>query len=154
MADNMNDVNSNDPGAQMSFDPTRKFVVKRTGKQIARMQTMIKRSAIAAGILMILVLLLYCFVFASSHGGKGGDFTVRCDPNARNMVSLCETEDFKEPTMVLRGSKVDDMWNIAESWLPADIDGDYSGSHNGTGMTEDDPSYLAYTFYLKNVMDN
>ena len=152
MAKNLNSGNPTDPGAQMSFDPTRKFVVKRTGKQIARMQNVIKRSAIAAAALLILVLLIYALAYMSMNG-KGGDFTVKCDPGSRNMVSISEHADMSDPTTVLHGTQVEDMWNITESWLPEDIDGDYEGAHNGTGMSEEDPSYLAYTFYLQNVQD-
>jgi hypothetical protein len=67
------------------------------------------------------------------------------------MISLSEHPDMSDPTSVLHGTQVKDMWNITETWLPEDIDGDYEGSHNGNGMTEDDPSYLAYTFYLQNI---
>ena len=152
LAENNINNNVNDQGAQMSFDPTRKFVVKRTGKQIARMQNMIKRSAIAAAALLVLVALIYALA-VMSLGGRGGDFTVKCDPGSRNMISLSEHSDMSDPTVILHGTQVKDMWNITESWLPEDIDGDFEGAHNGSGMTEDDPSYLAYTFYLKNVMD-
>ena len=47
----------------------------------------------------------------------------------------------------LEAEKVDFFTNIAQSWLPENIDNEAEGSHNGT-------NYIAYTFYVENKSDN
>lgn len=138
------------------FTPERRFVVKRTGRQIAAMQKRIKMASIIALSLLILVIIIYLLFIFLSGGGSGddyGNFTVKCDAGSRNMISLSETADFKKPTVILKGTSVNDLWHCTEDWLPKDID-KYEGAHNGSGRSEDDPSYLSYSFYVKNVMDH
>ena len=53
----------------------------------------------------------------------------------------------KKAQQKLEADTVDFFTNIAESWLPADIDSQAEGSHNGT-------NYIAYTFYVENRSDN
>lgn len=49
----------------------------------------------------------------------------------------------KEDKRILEATKLEFMDNISVKWLPADIDNEGEGSHNGQ-------NYLAYTFYLEN----
>ena len=69
-----------------------------------------------------------------SDGGKSG-----------GQISLSETADFSEPTISLDAGGMENMTNISEHWLPSGLDAQ-DGSHNGE-------SYIAYTFYIKNVGD-
>lgn len=58
-------------------------------------------------------------------------------------ISMSETADFAEPTIVLSAEGVDNMTNISYTWLPTGLDST-DGAHNGE-------NYMAYTFYVKNV---
>lgn len=143
-------VNEN---GEVDFSPQRKFVVTRTGRQIARMQRNIKVTAIVCAILALLVLILYFLFNFINRGGEGdidrGDFTVEVFRGERAMFSLSESEDLSNPTIMLQGSSVDDLWHCTRSWIPASVD---ENSKGGDASSED-PSYFCYTFYLTNASD-
>ena len=151
----------NDKG-EVDFSPQRKFIVKRTGKQIARMQRMIKRTSIIVLILVLLALLLYFLFYFIDRGNSGsgevidkGDFTIQIDKGTRSFISLSEHEDLSEPTLLLQGTSVEDLWHCTRSWIPSDIDAVSKGGDNsniGSG-TKENPSYLCYTFYVINSSD-
>ena len=89
---------------------------------------------------------LLMFVVAGSLIEEASMFTISLSPGASKgsaAISLCETADFANPTTVLDAGGLEQMTNISQLWLPGDLDS-HDGSHNGD-------SYLAYTFYLKNV---
>ena len=144
-----------DSGDEVDFSPQRKFVVKRTGKQIARMQRSIKATTVAVIILILLVLLLYFlfyFIDKGNRSGEGenidmGDFTVQIDPGDRSLISLSEHEDLSEPAVLLQGTSVDNMWHCTRSWIPEDVD----ANSKGGDASSQDPSYLCYTFYVMNA---
>lgn len=141
------------PNGEIDLSPERAFVVKRTGKQIAALQQRIKVTKWVLLSLLLLIILLYLlFIFFGRGGGLGGDqgdFTVTIDKGARNMISLCETEDFSKPAVVLVGTSQHDMWHCTREWIPEGIQTESKGgAHSSTN-----PSYLAYTFHLKNVSD-
>ena len=144
-----------DANGAVDFSPMRKFVVKRTGKQIARMQTMIKRTAIIVLILILLVLLLYFLFYFIDKGNQSGDvidkgdFTIQIDRGERQMLSLSEHEDLSEQTLLLQGTNVEDMWHCTRDWIPADVD----EKSTGGDASSTEPSYLCYTFYVINASD-
>ena len=137
------------------FEASHKFTVQRTGRQIARLQRAIKISAIVVLALLILVLLLYFifFFFNIETGGNNeddrGDFTIEVDKDSRELLSICQYSDLKDPQISLPGTSVEDLWHCTRSWIPADVDkASEGGDHSST-----DPSYLAYTFYVLNASD-
>ena len=86
------------------------------------------------------------FTLAGSVIESSSIFTISLlpgSPEGSAQLSLSETADFANPTTVLGAKGIENMTNISEAWLPADIEG-MDGAHNG-----DD--YIAYTFYVRNV---
>ncbi len=128
-----------DEHGNIDFNPMHKFTVKRTGKQVMRLQIMIRVSAMVVLALFIIVLLLYLFSLFSNGAGR---FTVSSSDGHRGLI-LSETVDFANPTAALDASAVEKMDNITYTWLPEDLT-ETDGSHNGK-------NYLAYTFYVKNT---
>lgn len=141
---------------EIDLSPERAFVVKRTGKQVAALQNRIRITKWVLLALLLFVIILYLlFIFFSTDGdGKGdgddyGDFTVKVSDRLRNLISLSEDEGFEGATTILKGTSVHNMWHCTRDWIPEDIqDLSEGGAHNS-----DDPSYLAYTFYIKNCSD-
>ncbi len=133
-----------DENGNIRFDPMHRFTVKRTGKQVMRLQMMIRVTAIIVLALFIFVLLMYLFSLIS---GGAGRFTVSSSDGERGLI-LCEHEDFVDYTAILEAEHVEEMDNTTYAWLPTDLT-ETDGSHNG------DPKkgqhYLAYTFYVKNT---
>ena len=152
---NKSNISNDNSGSSDFFEQKHKFTVKRTGRQIARLQKAIKISAIVVLALLILVLLLYfIFFFYNIDGGEGneadkGDFTIEVDKGSRDLLSICQYSDLKDPQISLPGTSVEDLWHCTRSWIPSDVDQtSEGGDHSST-----DPSYLAYTFYVLNSSD-
>ena len=61
-----------DEHGNVNFDPMHKYTVKRTGKQIMRMQMLIRIAAVIVSALFLIVLLLYlfslfsCFIYSKA----------------------------------------------------------------------------------------
>ncbi len=113
-------------------------------------------------ILLLLILLMSISYACVSFVNKAGRFTINLDPDAYNVgISISDTKDFKNPTIMLSGDPVENMDNITKEWILnhksssfhnpndptyatfADLD-NVDGSHNGQ-------NYIAYTFYIKNT---
>ena len=91
----------------------------------------------------VLVVLLVFYCSAMLFGEKSGfSVAISKDDRSRGMISLSESEDFKEPTVRLNAIGVEQMDNISVLDLPESFECE-GGSHNGE-------NYFAYTFYLKN----
>ncbi len=128
-----------DENGNVRFDPMHKYTVKRTGKQVMRMQMLIRVSAVIVLALFLIVLLLWLFSLFSTQAGR---FTVSSKDSARGLI-LSETADFEKKSVTLKATPVENMDNITFEWLPTDLT-EVDGSHNGD-------NYLAYTFYVKNT---
>ena len=99
-------------------------------------------------ILLVAILGVVAFMFgifgASALVTQYGEYTVSIlDGVESASISLSETSDFASPTVRLTCPGIPSMTNISENDLPSGID-DLDGSHNGD-------SYIAYTFYIRNV---
>ena len=91
---------------------------------------------------------LLIFMLAATLFNETGSFTISFIPRDKDgdvSISLSESPEFAEPTVMLDANGVVQMTNISGDWLPADLD-EIDGSHNGD-------NYIAYTFYAKNVGD-
>lgn len=130
-----------DENGNVDFTPLHKLTVKRTGKQIMRLQMGIRITAVIVLALFLIVLLLYLFSLFSANGI--GRFTVSSSDGERGLI-LSEMEDFAEYTALLHGDPYEKMDNITYSWMPTDMHEHEGGAHNGK-------NYLAYTFYVKNT---
>ncbi len=114
------------------------FKVRVEAKDLRRRKIMLRVGAI---VLLIAVLLLALMYFINDYLNRAGRFTV--DVMEPGSLSISDNRDFNDPTTYLMGEPYDQMDNITEEWLPADID-EHDGAHNGK-------DYIAYTFYARNV---
>ncbi len=128
-----------DEHGNIDFSPMHKYTVKRTGKQIMRLQMMIRVAAMIVLALFLIILLMYVFSLFSNGAGR---FTVSSSDGHRGLI-LSETSDFSNTTALLNAEAVENMDNITYAWLPNDLT-ETDGSHNGD-------NYLCYTFYVKNT---
>lgn len=94
-------------------------------------------------LLIIFVSIVYLFLYIVYDGGR---FTVTLDRNLSNRKNIFLSEDgrAKSKTRQLSAETIDYMDNISIKWLPADIDTEATGAHNGD-------NYIAYTFYVVNA---
>ena len=129
-----------DEQGNVDFTPLHKLTVKRTGKQIMRLQMGIRITAVIVLALFLIVLLLYLFSLFSTQGGR---FTVSTPDGDRGLI-LSEIKDFSEYTAFLHADPYENMDNISYSWIKEKPHEHEGGSHNGR-------NYLAYTFYVKNT---
>ncbi len=135
--------------------------VRTTARQVNKRRQMMRLLLI----IILFLLLLMSIVFAgASFLNKAGRFTVNLDPEALSKynISISSTKDFKEPTVILQGTALENMWNITQDWILNDPNnreyynaGDptytsfeeidaIDGAHNGK-------DYIAYTFWIKNA---
>ena len=146
--------------------PEKRFIAKRTGKEISRMQRTIKITTIAVLVLLLLVLFFYFLFYLIDRGNRSGaeggdtiidkgDFTVQIDPGDRELIALSEHEDLSEPTLLLQGTSVDNLWDTTLDRIPVNVDADSKGGDasftSGGGQNNPDPCYLCYTYYVLNM---
>lgn len=149
------------PISEVQNPEMEKYGVRTTAKKVRKNKLLLR---IAVIILALLLLFLAVFFGCITYANQAGRFTVSLDPDAieKYGISLFESYDEAygisdpessdyESGVLIRGTAVEDMTNITEEWLPEDIDGKYSGSHNGDADKDGVIDYIAYTFYLKNT---
>lgn len=121
------------------------FHSQENAKAVADAKKRKKRYAIILGSLLGILVVLY---LVSMLMTQMGDLTVTVgDLYDGKTIMLCENEAFEDGvTVKLNGGVVKEVTNITKDWLPAGLDDEKDGQHNGK-------NYLAYTFYLKNTGD-
>lgn len=135
--------------------------IRTTARQVNRRRQMMRLLIL----ILLFALLSMSIVFAAaSFLNKAGRFTINLDPDAFNKhgISISSTADFKNPTIILQGTALENMWNITQEWILndpgnkeyynpddmtyknfAEIDA-IDGDHNGK-------DYIAYTFWIMNT---
>ena len=95
--------------------------------------------------LLIIALFLMIIYFLLRLFYEGGAFTVALDENLARKSGLVMYEKLadKDEKKILKVDQLEFVDNISINWLPADIDQQGEGTHNG-------PNYIAYTFYIEN----
>lgn len=95
--------------------------------------------------LLIIALFLIIIYFLLRLFYDGGAFTVALDDALAKKSGLIMYEKLseKDERKILKVDQLEFVDNISINWLPADIDSQGEGTHNG-------PNYIAYTFYLEN----
>ncbi len=116
------------------------FKVRVTAKDLRRRKMLMRAGLV---ILLIVVLLLAVMFFVNDYINRAGRFTV--DVLKEGTISLSESVDFTDPSTYLMAEPYDNLDNITEEWIDANVD-EIDGPHNGN-------NYIAYTFYLRNVSD-
>lgn len=103
-----------------------------------------RERALKLGVLIILLFLIILY-FILAIWFSGGAFTISLDQNfaKKTGIVIYDNSQTKESKRVLKAKRIKDMDNIAEEWIPRNIDSIAEGSHNGE-------NYLAYTFYIFN----
>lgn len=99
-----------------------------------------------AKIILSAILLFFIFSFIIlSIIYKGGKFTITLDQRLAtdNHIVIYEDSIAKDGKRKLAARDLEFMDNISVNWIPANIDTEAEGSHNGE-------NYIAYTFYIEN----
>ena len=118
-----------------------RYTARRDAKSIARDVKWKRRSGIA---LLILVAVLFLIWLISWLYTSVGDLVITVDNTAaRKGITISANADGSDPHTELSAPMAAEVTNITYNWLPATLDLEADGSHNGR-------NYLAYTFYLTN----
>ena len=119
-----------------------KFDFETTSKKIYRREFRIKIIRLALLILLLFLIMLY-FILMIIY--DVGHFTVVLGQSLRTDKGIVIYDSLQEKVVSkrLEAPKLDVMDNISIDWLPANIDTEGDGGHNGE-------NYIAYTFYIEN----
>ena len=97
-------------------------------------------------VIMLLMLLIIYFILKVVY--DTGRFTITLDTSSdmKGSMVMYESKDNKLTRRKLQADAKDFMTNISGDWIPANINDEADGGHNGD-------NYIAYTFYLENEGD-
>lgn len=117
-----------------------RYAAVRESEEASKDKRFLKKAILTVLTIMLILLILWLVsIFITLYG----DLVISTDKDLReNGIMLSTSADFKDTAIQLSAPKVQDVTNIAQEWLPKDLD-KHDGAHNGK-------NYLAYTFYLKN----
>ena len=124
-----------------------RFNAKRDAKDLAKQVKWKRISGIALIVLVLVLLLLWIISWLLT---TVGDLVITVDSGAaKHGITISDTAPGVDDgsgsgaTTKLSANMVNEVTNITYDWLPATLDLEWDGSHNGK-------NYLAYTFYLTN----
>ena len=118
-----------------------RYHAARDSKDLAKQVKWKRRAGIALIILLLVLLLLWIISWLMS---TIGDLVISVDSGAvKKGIVVSEDADGNDPKTELSADMVGEVTNITYDWLPATLDMEAEGTHNGR-------NYLAYTFYLRN----
>ena len=117
-------------------------LLRRTAKEIK--SYVVQRKVFITLLAMLLSLTALLYIVAVLYK-QTGSFTVSINKYdmSKYGLSLSESRDMSNKSSHLNANTEKHMTNIAEEWLPANIN-EIDGEHNGD-------NYIAYTFYLENA---
>lgn len=119
---------------------------KRDAKDLASQVRWKRRAGVALVVLVLALLLIWIMTWLLT---TIGDLVITVDSGAaKKGIKISENADGTEfgengGPFKLSANMVNEVTNITYDWLPATLDLEADGSHNGR-------NYLAYTFYLTN----
>lgn len=116
--------------------------VKVTAKDVKRNRVFFKSIIVILLFLLLLISITYGILYIVN---TNGNFTITLDKNAyeEEKLEVSPRKDFEFTTHKLVVENLDYIDNITETWIPADVDNEKDGPHNGN-------NYMAYTFYVRN----
>jgi len=116
--------------------------VKVTAKDVKRNRVFFKAIIVILLFLLLLISITYGILYIVN---TNGNFTITLDKNAyeNEKLEVSPRKDFQYTTHKLVVDNLDYVDNITESWIPANVDTEADGPHNGN-------NYMAYTFYVRN----
>lgn len=145
------------------MDSTGKYEVRSEAKRVNRRRQWVRILVLVIScILLLLTATFACATFVN----KAGRFTINLDPESLNRygISIANTEDMADPTIILRGTALENITNITKKHIlnNPEYKDDYffyekedrtyktfddidkvEGDHNGK-------NYIAYTFWIAN----
>lgn len=125
-----------------------RYNAKRDAKDLAKQVVWKRRAGVTLVVLVLVLLLLWIISWLLT---TIGDLVISVDSGAakhgisiseKNPAALADGED-AGATFKLSANMVNEVTNITYDWIPATLDLEADGTHNGR-------NYLAYTFYLTN----
>lgn len=122
-----------------------RYTAKRDAKDIASQVRWKRRAGVTLVVLVLVLLLIWIMTWLLT---TIGDLVITVDSGAaKKGISISATDPSLDggegSTFKLSANMVNEVTNITYDWLPATLDLEADGSHNGR-------NYLAYTFYLTN----
>ena len=118
-----------------------RYGAKRDSQDIAKQVRWKRRAGIALITLVAVLFLIWIMTWLLT---TIGDLVITVDSGAaKKGISISEHQNGDGSTYKLSANMVNEVTNITYDWLPATLDLEAEGSHNGR-------NYLAYTFYLTN----
>ncbi len=118
-----------------------RYNAKRDAQDIAKQVRWKRRAGITLVVLVLVLFLIWIMTWLLT---TIGDLVITVDSGAaKKGISISEHEDGSGSTFKLSANMVNEVTNITYDWLPATLDLEAEGSHNGR-------NYLAYTFFLTN----
>ena len=116
--------------------------VKVTAKDVKRNRVFFKAVIVILLFLLLLISITYGILYIVN---TNGNFTITLDKNAyeNEKLEVSPRKDFQYTTHKLVVDNLDYIDNITEAWIPANVDTEADGPHNGN-------NYMAYTFYVRN----
>lgn len=112
------------------------------GRSITR--SLFRVAAAWQGIAIVGGILTVAYVMAAFYT-QSGEFIISVNHPGEKKLVLCDTEDFENPLLVLKGEAIENADNISIFDIDPELK-DKDGMLNGT-------DYIAYSFYLKNIGD-
>ena len=118
-----------------------RYNAKRDAKDIAKQVKWKRRAGVTLVIAVLVLLLLWIISWLLT---TIGDLVISVDSGAaKKGITISANEDGSDPQTKLYADMVKDVTNITYDWLPATLDLEAYGVHNGR-------NYMAYTFNLTN----
>lgn len=118
-----------------------RYTARRDSVDLAKQ---VRRKRISGVALVVSVLVLLLLWIISWLLTTIGDLVITVDDGARlRGVVISANADGSDPRVQLSADMAKEVTNITYNWLPATLDLEADGTHNGR-------NYLAYTFYLTN----
>ena len=118
-----------------------RYTARRDAKDIARQVKWKRISGVAIIVILLVMLLLWIISWLLV---TVGDLVITVDSGlVKKGITISANADGSDPHTELSANMVKEVTNITYNWLPATLDLEADGSHNGR-------NYLAYTFYLTN----
>ncbi len=118
-----------------------RYNAKRDSKDIAKQVKWKRRAGVTLVIALIILLLLWIISWLLT---TIGDLVISVDSGAaKKGITISAEEDGSNAQTKLYANMVKDVTNITYDWLPATLDLEGFGNHNGR-------NYMAYTFQLTN----
>lgn len=116
--------------------------IKLTAEKVRKREQRLRMLKIILLIIVVLLSLLYVVLKLIYEVGS---FTVTLDTsyNIEGALVIYENHEQKLCLETLKAEELEFMTNIAEEWIPKNIQDGPDGSHNGQ-------NYIAYTFYAEN----